>query len=423
MPGWEPIGEILKKELKQLREEGRDIRVEDAFIHLDTTSPEQYEMLIDAYRLAKRRKDFSYDEPDRLDDILKRYKDVLPRTKEPDVSALHGAVLGRMIGCTLGKPLEHGPYFWESTPEHPGWMNVKRWFEGAGQYPIRDYVPSRSDAETSYGLSVGCPRSQKDNLRFVETDDDVRYTLLALEQLERHGFDFTDRDIGNLWHELLPYKDVCTAETQCYLNFAQISSHLGNHEGPFSPKEADFVRMHLNPYREWIGAQIRIDGYAYAAAGDPLTAAKLAHREAHFSHVKNGVYSAMFFAAMIASAFVSSDIDACIAQAFAVIPPSSRLAAYLKRTMKIVKKHEDVETMVAEIWSYLLDFDPAHSINNSCICLASILSSGGDFSKAIGTAALFGLDTDCNAATVGSFMGALLGEKGIPDHWIGRAHV
>ncbi|MFA5006308.1 MAG: ADP-ribosylglycohydrolase family protein [Candidatus Izemoplasmatales bacterium] len=414
MPGWEPIGQILKKELRQLYEEGLDVRVEDASLYLETMPADKLGMVVDLLRRSKRRRDYPYVEPDDPTGLPAETKDVLPRTKRPSSDAFLGAVLGRMAGCVLGKPLETGPYFWESTKERPGWKNVKRWFEGAGQYPIRDYVPASSDASD---LHVVCPKSQKEHLAFVETDDDVRYTLLALERLERHGFAFSDRDVGALWHELLGYRDVCTAETQAYLNFAQVSTHLGGDVGPLSEADASYVRMHMNPYREWIGATIRIDGYAYAAAGDPLLAASLAAREARFSHVKNGVYAPMFFAALIASAFVTDDIDACVAQALDVIPATSRLHEALVRTIAIVQAETDTETMVGRVWERLLDYDPAHAVNNACVCLAAILHGGRDYSKAIGTAALFGLDTDCNAATVGSFVGALVGASAIPDHW------
>jgi ADP-ribosylglycohydrolase len=42
----------------------------------------------------------------------------------------------------------------------------------------------------------------------------------------------------------------------------------------------------------------------------------------------------------------------------------------------------------------------------------------GDFEKAITTAVANGWDTDCNGATVGSVMGALLGASNLPAKWI-----
>jgi ADP-ribosylglycohydrolase len=41
-----------------------------------------------------------------------------------------------------------------------------------------------------------------------------------------------------------------------------------------------------------------------------------------------------------------------------------------------------------------------------------------DFTRAIATSVLGGWDTDCNGATVGSIMGAKLGAKALPEHWV-----
>jgi len=417
MAGWEDWERLIQKELRQRREEG--FAVDDRFEGVDVKNlgyPLAVAALWARFEALPKKTEYPFIEPDDLESILPEDTIGLFSQRTIPFERFHGALLGRVIGCVLGKPLEVGPYFWESTKDNPGWKNVRKWFSGADQYPIRDYAPSKSRA-SSEGLYLGCEKSQKEHLRFVESDDDIRYTILSLELLETKGWDFTAYDVGKLWHRLLPYQLLCTAETQAYLNFAQVTNHINPDNQPFTNEAADYVRTYWNPYREWIGAQIRIDGYAYAAAGDPIFAARLAYRDASFSHVKNGVYAAMFFSALIAQAFVEKDVLRCVQTALGVVPKTSRLYRYLQRTIDLATRIDDLEALMEGVWDYLLDYDPAHSINNACICVASILYGNGDFTTSVGTAVAFGLDTDCNGATVGSFVGALVGETGIADHW------
>ncbi|MFH0992735.1 MAG: ADP-ribosylglycohydrolase family protein [bacterium] len=418
MAGWDRLDVMLQQELRQLQEEGYII---DAGIHaaagrLETDA--DIEVFFATLRQLPQDPQYPFFEPAELDRIMKAAVMPARPSQGTTFDRIHGALVGRCIGCSLGKPLETGPYFWESSQDRPGWLNVKRWFVGAGAYPISDYVPSHSRAETTHGLHVINPACQKDQIAFMDTDDDIRYTLIGLLLLEKHGFAFDPFDVGAMWHAVLPYRFVCTAETQAYLNFAHVSHHLGmKPDGGLSPEMQDYVRTHINPYREWIGAQIRIDGYGYVAAGDPLTAARLAYQDASFSHVKNGVYGAMFFAALIAMALVEKDLDCCLDHALAVIPATSRLYRYIKRTIVIARAAATAEQLVEQVWEYLLDYGCTHTINNACCCVAAIVFAKGDFSLAVTTAVLFGLDTDCNGATVGSVMGALVGEREIPDHW------
>ena len=60
-----------------------------------------------------------------------------------------------------------------------------------------------------------------------------------------------------------------------------------------------------NPYREWIGAQIRADICGYVPR-PPGAAAKLAFRDASLSHTANGIYGAMWSAALVAAAFAGT---------------------------------------------------------------------------------------------------------------------
>lgn len=104
--------------------------------------------------------------------------------KIPSHSLSHSAFLGSCIECCLGKPLELGPYFWESTVENPGWKNIQAWFVSANDYPIVNYVPAHSNA-INQGLYIGYVACQKEYISFVDTDDDLRYTVLSLELLEQ----------------------------------------------------------------------------------------------------------------------------------------------------------------------------------------------------------------------------------------------
>jgi ADP-ribosylglycohydrolase len=180
----------------------------------------------------------------------------------------------------------------------------------------------------------------------------------------------------------------------------------------------DWVRTHLNPYREWIGAQIRADGFAYGAAGNPELAAELAWRDASFSHVKNGIYGEMFVAAMIAAAFAESDPEKIIAAGLGQIPSNSRLAHDIRKAVEIARDAVDQIDLVSRIWEAFKHYDPVHTNNNAALVAASLIFAKGDFEKGITTAVLGGWDTDCNGATVGSIMGASLGANALPSSWI-----
>ncbi len=432
MSGWCPLDELVHWELVQAREEGKDVadlvaRLAALQSHAGTErgDPARDEALAALASEALSRPvapDFPFEEPNALD-AIRRARPAGPRDLEVTVAdeamldRFHGAWLGRSIGCSLGLPLEVDP-FTGGLPGAPGWQCVQRWFAGADAWPIAGYTPRESRAEAEHGLAVRRERGAcREDIRRMEPDDDIRYTVLGLLLLERHGFAFDSWDVGKMWHEVLPYGAVCTAETQAYLNFAQVTSHLN------APKPADFrarldwVRTHLNPYREWIGAQIRVDAYGYAAAFRPERAAALAWEDASFSHVKNGVYGAMFCAAMIAAAFGVVDGRACVEAGLAEIPARSRLAADVRAAIAIAESSSTPLELVERIEKAFGHYFWVHTNNNTALVAAAIVFARDDFEAAVTTAVLGGWDTDCNGATVGSIMGAMVGASRIPEHW------
>jgi len=439
MQGWIDFDKLFNEERTQLLEEGADPAAVDramgeAVRRLKEGDSEQ--AVWAARTDLPRRSDWKFNEPSDLAGIraLRDRAPSLPAFNPSDevlFDKQYGAWLGRCVGCALGKPVElfMGPHnglrSWQRQKEYLSAISPDEW-------PLRDYFPQHSPAEEKTG-KVNCPASTREEIAYMESDDDIRYTVLGQMILHNFGRDFTTADVARTWLRYIPFLQAWTAEEVAYRNLTTAANHLRMwNQSRDTAKEADeaidwqFVANHLNPYREWIGAQIRIDSYGYAAAGSPELAAEFAWRDARVSHIKNGIYGAMFCAAMIAAAFTTDDVKTIIEAGLAQIPKTSRLHAEMRQTIDICQRHGNdfakFEAVFDEIYDLLEHYHPVHTNNNAALCVAALLLSGGDFAKAITLAVMGGLDTDCNGATVGSIVGAICGAKRVPQHWVGRFH-
>ena len=228
---------------------------------------------------------------------------------------------------------------------------------------------------------------------------------MGLHILETYGFNFTTMNVGESWLYLLPYWRVYTAERAAYRNLVN---------GILPPESA----MYLNPYREWIGAQIRADMWGYVTPGGPEIGAELAYRDARLSHVKNGIYGEMFISAMISAAFATDSIDKIIEVGLSVVPRNSRLAEAVRDVVNWSREYSTWEEAWAKVMEKYGQYHPVHTINNAAIVLLGLIYGGGDYEKSIAISVMGGLDTDCNGATTGSILGVILGANALPDKWI-----
>lgn len=410
MIGGIPLKEIVENEIAEREQEG--CTVPENLKIIENADADELNRIYDELMKLTVNPDFPYSEPEKLCDILAEsagceYK------KKPDENGLfdkfYGAWLGRIIGCIIGKPLEIYP-FGSGNGKYDGWECIELWQEGAGdKFPPENYSSGSSTAAEKLGGSVYCENSQREHIKFAESDDDIRYLVLGLLVNEKYGNSFTPNDIADMWHTYLTKNMVFTAE---YV--AMANSYICELKDPEA--QAEFCRSHHNPYREWIGAQIRVDHYGYYNAGDPLEAAKSAYSDASFSHTKNGVYGAMFFAALIAAAFTEKSIEKCVEIALSVIPEKSRLYEDILFAVDAAKTSGSAEEIYKKLWDRFRKLSCVHTNNNAAVCVAALIFGKGDYVKAVSTAVGAGWDTDCNGATVGSVMGALLGAEKIPKY-------
>ncbi|MCL2285244.1 MAG: ADP-ribosylglycohydrolase family protein, partial [Firmicutes bacterium] len=268
--------------------------------------------------------------------------------------------------------------------------------------PPTDYWPVVGRPwDLRYGVDANSKYS-RDGMNGVPVDDDITYTILGLLIIERYGFDFTVEQVGEIWKEILPY--ACTAEDVA----------LKNLQKGIPAKEAGVVD---NPYLQWIGADIRADGFGYAAAGNPEKAAQMGYVDAYLSHRRNGIYGEMFFAAAIAAAFTTNDPIEPIRVALKEIPATCALYKDVEWALEVgptLKNFREARQAVDERFAGM---SWVHTNNNACLTIFGLFLGSGDFTETIANVIAMGLDNDCTGATVGSIIGAIVGEEGIALHW------
>lgn len=390
---------IIATEVVQRREEGCDVsniepRVE-AELADEGTPADVFATLYDELDGLEPDPTFPYEEPSDLAAIRAcrpdgpRRMDV--RLGENEVrDRILGAWLGRAAGCSLGKPVE-------------GWLRerIDAYLESVNALPLDDYIPYTEGEISPYLKS-----STRGNIVGMARDDDMDYPILGLLALERHGAELSSRNMANTWLSRMPFYLLYTAESVAYRN-------LVNRRWP--PESATW----RNPFREWIGAQIRADIFGYVSPGAPEQAAELAFRDASMSHVKNGIYGEMFVAAMLAASFATSDLDEIIDVGLSEIPANCRLAEAVRETRGWCKDAADWE----EVWDRINDrfghYHRVHTINNAALVVMGLYFGARDYGQGIVVTVRGGWDTDCNGATVGSILGARAGAGELPEKWIG----
>ena len=397
------LRDVLADELDQRRQSGYQVEdVADGVIATlrSANGPTDPSLVTQLGRLTDttRAPDWPFVEIEAADDLIAALGPEPAARTRPQPSDLGdrllGAWLGRCAGCLLGKPVE-------------GWTaeQVRRYLEHADAWPLDGYVPALTPHPSdSPPMKPSWPEATRGAIGGMARDDDLDYTVVGLLLLERTGGGLTAEDVGAEWLARLPAGQTYTAERAAYRNLL-----LG-----LVPPETARTR---NPYREWIGALIRVDAYAYASPGNPLRAAEMAAVDASLSHVGNGIAAAMWAAAVISLSLVGVPPSESLAEAAKVVPGGTRLDLALRQVIGLHAAGTGWEESRRQIMAANAQYGWVHAIPNAAIIASALLWGGGDFERSVTLAVSAGCDTDSNGATVGSAVGALVGAAGLPSRW------
>ncbi len=404
--------DILAQELVQREESGYDVYAVREEVAQALATPktgdggageEQIVSLLDKLAEARLRAGWGYLEPTALEEVQTQLPEAPGFAGTPGITSIGdrvlGAWLGRCAGCCLGKPVE-------------GAMDrakLRSYLDLAGAFPLTDYVPALDPMPEGFQLRDCWAESTRGRIEAAPRDDDTDYTILGLHMLETYGPALSSDEIAREWLDHLPFTQTYTAERVAYRNLVN----------GMSPPAAAAYR---NPYREWIGAQIRADIYGYVHPGQPRAAAELAWRDAVVSHTSNGIYGAMWAAALIAASFTTSSAKDALMESLNHIPKRCRLRDAVSEVLEWHRREWSWDQAMDGIEAKFGHYSWVHVINNSAVIVAALLWGEGHFSRTVGLAVESGLDTDCVGATAGSVFGALHGSAEIPTHWTAPFH-
>ena len=406
MPGYADWRKLFLEEFLQMKDEGYDL-TDAPKVSEDQKTLANGESSDAAWERAYRdlwaltenplRPDYPYEEPNDLAGILAaagERPELTPTDGEEYARRLRGAVYGRVAGVILGKPMES-----QYTARQ-----IKEYLVGADAYPLDDFVPAVSEG-SGMRARTDCLPSTKGNISYAQADDDVHYTLLALNLAERKGLDFSPADVGRNWLDNVPYHWFWCASRQAYYHLVR-------------GDRVEEIPTSLNPWRECIDGQIRCDLWGYIAPADLDRAALGAYRDCAFSLTKNGIYGGMFVAGCLAAALAEHPtVDRILDSGLAVIPKKSRLAEAVTRVREWYRETPDFETVCGKVYQAYGYLPCAATVNNIAMVVLSLLCGDLDYGKTVTAAVMGGMDTDCNAGTAGSIVGAAVGIDGIEERW------
>jgi len=241
----------------------------------------------------------------------------------------------------------------------------------------------------------------RDYIRKPNTyNDDVTYEVAFLEAFSKKGYEVSSKDIALEWVALVPF------------GWSAEEIALKNIEAGIFPPESGYFN---NPYREWIGAQMRGAVCGMVAPGDLKTAAELAFKDGVVSHHNNGVLGEVFNAIMVSKAYIETDVRKIVSECIELIPSDSEYYSIIKNAYEVCLKHENWLVAWKELEPKFIEYNWIHAYPNAAAEVIALWFGNGDFNETLYIVGMMGYDVDCNAAQIMTIIGII--DKKIPSKW------
>ena len=304
-------------------------------------------------------------------------------TKEQLLDKIKGGWAGQTIGCTYGGPTEF---------RYNGTM-------------IQEYIP--------ISWEDGIIKWWYDNAPGLY--DDIYMDLTFVDVFDRLGLDAPVDSFA-----------IAYAHASYMLWHANQSGRYNILKGIMPPASGHWLN---NPHASDLDFQIEADFAGLMSPGMINSAAEISDKIGHIMNYGDGWYGGLYVAAMYSLAFISNDIEFIVEEALKVIPKESK---YYKAMSDVIGWYKKYPNDWRDTWFKIEKSKWAEDLGcpdgvfvpfnidatvNSAYILVGLLYGKGDFYKTLDIATRCGQDSDCNPASAGGILGAVIGYSNIPEYW------
>ena len=174
-----------------------------------------------------------------------------------------------------------------------------------------------------------------------------------------------------------------------------------------------------NYFGDCMGATTRTEIWAMLFPGVPEKAATQMYKETIFDHYGDGLYISVFLAAAQSIAFVENDLKKILNSGQSFIPVDSSIYKVISDVFSLYESKTSWDKAKKEILEKYYHPEESHTLQNIGVICLSLLYGDKDFEKTLLYAVNCGCDADTTGAKVASFLGIINGASSIPEKWKG----